>query len=391
MKKIPLLFFLAGLLVLTPGVLAIGISPVYREIYFEPNLNKTFHFLMIGDRDSDLLVRPYVDGFLANYTTVPDRSYLIPATKGVPFGAVLTLPETMPPGKHMLRVGILEELPSTSSGMQGIVAKLGVESLIALRVPYPAKYLELGMRCSETAAGENAKFDLDVYNRGTKDLQDVSGYVEVFSPEHKKMGRAYMKEGSLFIPTAGSGHFTAEMGTSGFQPGMYEAVATINYDGNQTSTRCGFRVGELNVEIKSFGANDTQQGGIAKFGALLQSTWNSEIPQVFNEVEIRTKDGELVGKASGETIRVGSWSEKQMTIYWDTGDNEIGDYVAKLTLEYEGRNSTKSAEFRIVGAFDGIINFLAANWFIIVIAALVVLIVYQAIKDNMPRKRKGEI
>jgi hypothetical protein len=395
MNRTALITFLIGLFAITivitcvpSNVMAIGMSPIYREIYFEPGLTETFHFIMIGLKDGDLLVRPYAEGDLENYTTVPDQAYLIPASKGIGFSATLTLPDKLKPGIRVLRVGIQEELTSKASGSAGIVAKLGVESLIHVRVPYPAKYLEMKMECTNVEEGEVATFDLDVFNRGSKDLQEVSGYIDIFSPEHKKMGKINMNEGTLSIPFQGSVHFTSEWDTTGAEPGLYEAVATVLYDGNQTSTRCWFRVGELNIKIKSFGANDTQQGSIAKFNAVLQSQWNHDIPQVFNTVTIRNSNGEIVGTTSSETLRVGSWNERAMTIYWDTEDNEIGEYDATLLLEYENKNSTKSAKFRIVSSFQAVFEFLGLYWHMIVIIVLVLLILYQAIKGKKPRKKK---
>jgi hypothetical protein len=386
-KSLAFLSSLATLLLIVPFSSAIGMSPAYREIYFEPGMEETFHFIMIGNKDSDLLVKPYVDGDLANYTTVPDETYLIPAAKGVGFAATVSLPETLPPGMHMLRVGIMEELPPGT--YSGIVAKLGVESLIGIRVPYPAKYLDMTLRCDNAHKGDGAVFDVEVFNRGSKDLDDVNGFVEIFSVDHKKIIKTQMKEGSLFIAPARKADFTAEWDTSNAQPGIYDAVATINYDGNQTSAKCNFRLGDLNIDIKDFGANDTQIGSIAKFVATLQSTWNSEIPQVFNEVEVHTEDGDFVGSSSGETIRVGSWSEKKMTVYWDTGENGAGNYVATLTLEYQGKNSTRSAPFRIIGTFEWLTGFLESNWHILVIIALVLLIAYQAIGSKRPFRKKG--
>lgn len=381
------LSLIAFILIMMPYASAIGMSPAYREIYFEPGMEETFHFIMIGNKESDLLVRPYVEGSLANYTTIPDETYLIPAASGIGFAATVSLPEKLPPGLHMLRIGIMEELPPGTHA--GIVAKLGVESLIGIRVPYPSKYLDMKLKCDNARIGEDAIIYVDVFNRGTKDLYDVNGFVEIFSVDHKKIIKTQMKEGSQFIAPARNAEFTAVWDTSGAQPGIYDAVATINYDGNQTSAKCNFRLGELNIDIKDFGANDTQVGSIAKFVALLQSTWNAEIPQVFNKVEIYTEDGKFVGSSSGETIRVGSWSEKKMTVYWDTGDNEAGNYLATLTLEYEGKNSTKTAPLRIVGTFEWITGFLESNWHIIVIIVLVLLIGYQAIGSKRPFRKRG--
>jgi len=137
------LAFLAALLFLPVNAVAIGISPVYREIFFEPGLNESFYFIMIGKKEGDLLARPYVDGDLVNYTTVPDQAYLIPEGMGVSFIANVELPDSLPPGKHVIRVGVMEEIVSGSGGAQGIAARLGVESLLAVRVPYPSKYLEM--------------------------------------------------------------------------------------------------------------------------------------------------------------------------------------------------------------------------------------------------------
>jgi len=386
MKTRLVLILITGLLIFVPTARAIGMSPIYREIYFEPGMEETFHFIMIGERDSDLLVRPYASGSLENYTTVPDQSYLIPAGMGIGFAATLNLPEKLKPGMHMLHVGILEELPSGGGGGQGIVAKLGVESLVGVRVPYPAKYLEMKMKCPEADVGESVLFEVDVFNRGTKDLEDVSGFIEIFSHDHSVVERVDMNEGSLYLAARDNAHFTANWDTTGVQPGLYDGIVTINYDGNETSSKCRFRLGELNIDILDFSANETQQGGIAKFVAILQSTWNSEIPQVFNRIDIRDKDGKLVGSTSGETIRVGSWSEKKMTVYWDTEENDVGEYNALLTLEYEGKNSTKTTRFNIVSTFEWLSNLIMNNWQLIMITVLVLLIIYQAIKSKKPRK-----
>jgi len=366
------------ILMLPHAALAIGVTPIYREIYFEPNLHRNFSIVMIGDAESDKIIRPYVDGDLANYSIIPNRTFLLPKGSSLGLWVTLKLPEKLTPGRHQLHVGPMEENPPSAGGAQGVIARLGVESIIYVNVPFPSKYLDLRMVCQEAVLGENAQFTVDVANLGSVDLNDVSGYVEIFSPAGANAGRADMKEGSIFLSPAQKAKLSASWNAAGVEPGYYTAAATINYDGNISSTTCNFRLGELKINIADLSVNGTKKGEIAKFVALLQSTWNSDIPQVFSEITVKAKDGAVVGTSKGEAIRIGRWEDRKVTIYWDTGNAPEGDYMATLLLEYQDKNSTKTVNFKIISAFE-------ITWMHMVIICLAALMAYQAVRSRRKR------
>ncbi|RLI98487.1 MAG: hypothetical protein DRO99_00575 [Candidatus Aenigmatarchaeota archaeon] len=357
-------------LAFVPTVSAIGITPAYREIYFEPGLHRNFSFVMIGDLEKDMVVRPITTGDLQDYIILPNRTYYLPARTAIGIWATLDMPESLDPGKYTMKIGFAEKPPE---GIDAIFATVGVQSVISMRVPYPSKYLELKMRCNDPPVGEDTVFDIDVFNRGSIDLVDVNGHVEVFSPMDKLLDKKGLDEGSVYLRPKETAHFSSRWDTTGQDAGFYRAVATINYDGNVTSTMCTFTVGELNIDIKRFDVNDTIQGTTARFDALLQSTWNSEIPEVYPTVYIEKPDGTLVDTAQGPTIRIGKWKEYHMKdLYWDTTGKEPGDYVARLLLEYRDTNSTATTEFKILNAFQ-------LSMTHVVIIALIALVAYQAI------------
>ena len=375
MRTFLVLTALLAFLFFMPHVQAIGISPVYREVFFEPGYEKNFTFIIIGAPKRPLVVKPYVNGTPAEYAIVPERTYYIGAKDSHAFTIGLKLPQEMEPGKHKLYVGVMEQ---ASSSDDGIFARIGVESIIEVRVPYPAKYIEFTTRCQDTDIGDTATFRSTVTNYGTKDLEDVSSKFEIFSSEDTRVADLETNEGSVFLATRQEATFSSSWETEGNNPGEYLAVTTVNYDGKTTSGACKFRLGELHIDIENLEINDTVQGDIAKFVATIQSLWNSGLPQVFSEITIYDEDGNEVGSSAGETIRVGKWGSRELTIYWDTGSNPVGDYEAELFLDYDGSNTTsRRVAFSITQPLE-------ISWVHVLLIVMVIIIVYQVVS----RRRK---
>ena len=368
-----LISFVSAILIcffLAQSASSIGMTPASREIFFEPGLFRNFSFVAIASPKDDILVRPYASGDLANYTRVPDRTYFLIAGESTGMWGEIHLPQEMTPGVHRLGFGIMEETPPVAGGYAGVVAKMGVESLLFVRVPYPSKYVELKMNIEDTALGDDAVVIMTVSNRGSLDLEDVQGFVDIISPAFERVERVAYSQGSVYIPKMETRTFTAHWNTSKHNPGDYQAIATVNYDGNVTSAKRDFRLGDLQININNFRVNDTVSGEIAKFVADLKSIWISNIPQVFNRVAIMDTDGNVVGETKGETIRMGNWGEYPLEIYWDTENTPEGDYVAEILLEYGERNNTASTTFKITNPME-------IPWIYIVIILLVIFISYQ--------------
>jgi hypothetical protein len=362
-----LIFALVLLLLAVPSVQAIGISPPYREIYFEPGLEKNFTFFMIGAPESASVVKPYLEGNMSEFMTVPNRTYFLDEKSSDSFQASMSLPQEYKPGRHKIYVGILEQ---KTGGGEGIFARVGIQSIIEVRVPYPAKYIEMDLECPNVNIGDTARFIDEITNFGTKDISDITGSVEILSPNDQKVTDLDMEQGSIFLSPQEKKELTARWDTREAIPGIYHAVFSVNYDGKQADAACRFRVGDLKIDILSLEADDVEQGKIARFDASLQSIWNDDIPQVFTELLVFDDEGNLVGSSSGETVRMGVWSSRNMTLYWDTENNDAGDYTARLSLEYEGMNSSRTAEFKIISPFN-------IPWAYIVVILLVVVIAYQ--------------
>lgn len=101
-------------------VLGLGLTPAYIKLNYEPGLKRNLTFFVDGI-PSALDAELYVDGDLAEYFELSAIGESAPGSGSMEFKAYLWLPDSMPDGRYVTRIGV-RELGSGSGTMSALVA-----------------------------------------------------------------------------------------------------------------------------------------------------------------------------------------------------------------------------------------------------------------------------
>jgi len=373
---IPRKFLIIFLLILIlPTVSSIGISPSMIEIWYEPNKEFTFNYMIrTKEHESDVLA-VYASGDLAENIILTESELQLEPEQWTDFTFDLKLPSTLePPGLHVNKIGVIETYPESQGGV-GVVA--GVEMLIYVRVPFPGRYLNLNQ--FDVHAGEVNKpieFIATVTNTGKENIDGAEAKMDVKGPDGSIVDS--MKTESVPITKKQKKSFITEWQTN--KPGFYSVSGMVVYDNNVLELEeKKFRVGELLLEITNTSAAPVKEGEIAQIQAQISSVWNTEIKNVYMELEVTDKNGMKIGESTSQTKSVRPWSTENFIIYWDTQDIEIGDYYGKITAYYEDKTAEGNVIITIEKPF---------NWILISIIVVVVILILTNIIIYLKRKKK---
>ena len=156
---IPLLTLVLITTLSVTNVNAIGLNPSRLIIDFEPNLEKTVTYNVINNEGKELEVSVYVSGELKDYVTLKETKITVAPGEVKPFTVNLKLPSKLDkPGTYDTRVGVVGTVPLTAGGGAQVAARVGVESQLWVRVPYPGKYASIALDAPNVKVGENVEF-----------------------------------------------------------------------------------------------------------------------------------------------------------------------------------------------------------------------------------------
>ncbi|OIO80231.1 hypothetical protein AUJ84_04270 [Candidatus Pacearchaeota archaeon CG1_02_32_132] len=346
------ILFIFLFLVLAPGAYAaLGVSPAYYEIDFQPGLKQVFHFEFFGDYEK---LRVYTEGDLAEYIELSAESL---EGKGT-VNALLQLPENIElPGTHRLYIGAVPI--DTGSGIGAIADVRGV---IKIKVPYPGKYATMEFLTGNVNLGDPVRLTVKVNSLGK---ENISANVRVdFYEGEQKLETVNL--GNAIFGTGEAKEFYSELNTSNYKPGDYRAIAVVDYGADELNEERIVRVGELNVKIIGY-SKILKRNGINPFYIDVESFWNSEIGELYASVDIINKDIDFLTPS----IILDSWTKGKLTGYFDTTGIEEDTIKGNITLHYKGRTTEQIVDF----GFEKEINYLLYG-IIVGFVLLIIVIVF---------------
>lgn len=128
-------------------------------------------------------------------------------------------------------------------------------------------------------------------------------------------------------------------------PGIYHAVAIVEYDGKKIRLEKNFNVGSLFVDITNIVVPKFSLGDIAKFDIYIKSKWNQPISNVYAEMTVSDSEGTEYTRFKTASVDLEAEGSGKLEAYWDTKDVPIGEYLLKVILHYAGKTTE-----RVVGA-----------------------------------------
>jgi methionine-rich copper-binding protein CopC len=336
---------LAALIALSLGAAnakAIGVTPGRTTVDFEPNLEKSVTFTILNNEHKEFNAFVYAEDELKDIITADKNIVEFRETDdSKPFTFRYKLPEKMEkPGDHWAKIVVMEMPPGSGSPAEGqvVLATTAVVHQLRVRVPYPGKYAEIELVANEAEPNGTVNFFVKIYNLGTENVYKAFATVDILGPTNEKIDT--LESEPIEIESKKTGEIAVPW-QANVNPGMYHAVATVNYDGNVASAEKNFGVGALRIEVLDVKVRNFALGGIAKFEINVENKWNQKVEGVFAEMIMSNQNGDHVASFRSASIDVDPLQRSALYAYWDTQGVEKGAYDAKLVLHYAGKTAEK--------------------------------------------------
>jgi len=312
---------------------ALGLTPALIEVNYEPGLEFSASFTTISVAP-DQKINIYSKGDFAEYVTFSKREMTGAGTVEVN----IKLPENAKkPGKNRLYIGVIEN-KSTEDGIGTAVA---VEALIIIHVPYPGQYAEISFSGNDVNYPEPVNFILEISNLGREDINTESK-IEIHSSDGKLTETLNLD--SQFIETQKKVEIKKTFDTLDYKPGPYKAIAIVNY-GNTIKAESDFRIGQLYVDILNW-TSKARTGKINEFLIGVESRWNSEITNIYAEVNI-TKDNLQMDNFKTPSVSLKPWETATLKGFINVENIESGIYNGTLILFYENKTGKKTFNLKV--------------------------------------------
>ena len=342
MKKIIILF--AMVFVLMSLVSAIGITPGRTTINFEPGLSKEVSFSVLNSADKDMTIVFAVKGDLAEYITLSETQTQFSSSEvSKSFTYSINLPESIgAPGLHKTEIVALEIQEGIKDGGTFVGAVVGVITQLHVYVPYPNKYLEAEVNVVESQG--KTLFLVPVTNRGKLDIVNAKATIDIYTGADEKIDTIETNtEGVLSLERK---ELVAEW-DSVVNPGRYKAIVSVRYDNEVTTVWKEFNLGEMFLEILEVVVRDFELGEIAKFNALIENKWSSNLQEIYLNILVYNHEGEIMADFKSPTYDVDALSKSEVVAYWDTGGVHEGTYDGKLILKYGEKSTERNIQMKI--------------------------------------------
>jgi hypothetical protein len=341
-----LAFLILGILIMQ-NVLAIGITPARTNIDFGPGLHKEVNFSILNSEKKDMSVVFSVKGDLARYITLSKEFADFSSSEtSKSFSYTIDLPDSFDvPGKYEAEIVALEVSKEVKESGTFVGATLAVITQLYVYVPYPDEYLETELKVVSSEQGSNVLFLIPITNRGKADVDEVTVFVDIYSPFGEKISTVETNKESLKKLER------KELSATWFanvSPGRYTANATIHYNGKQILLSKEFDVGEILLEIKEVVVKDFQLGEIAKFDILIKNKWSHEVNNTYINIIVYNEQGEVIADFKTPNQDFQPLQELSLPAYWDTKGIQEGLYEGKLVLHYgEKKKAEKSIQLDV--------------------------------------------
>src|SRR3989338_3971197 len=268
------------ILAFLPSVFPIGISPAQKDWVYqlEP---QHYELKIVNNEKKDMDVILSATGTLRDYIKFDQKKISFTKEDNIKIvGYTATLLSELEPGSNEGHIVAEETIPNARFGESYVTAKLNFVSIVRVEVPLKDKFLLAKLDVS--ADDNNVNVKATVSNKGTKEIDALSASFIVQDDDKpiatKALPARQLKEDK-------DDELKAIFNAKDITPGLYSAVATLNYDGNSLKLVKQFQIGAVNIKINDFDKIFTEKK-INQFNANLESSWNQELKNLYVEVFI---------------------------------------------------------------------------------------------------------
>ena len=335
-KKLFLLIVLV--ILLTSGVFALGVTPGRTTLNFEPGIEKEFSFSIINSESKDIGLSIVIDGDLSKYVTLSESDFEMSAEEtDKKINCKINLPFSLEPGRHSAKIFVLEK-GVAAGGKINIGAVVGVITELVIFVPYPGKYLEVGINTIGPDEDGGITFVLPVVNRGSEDIASATATLDIIDAKGEKF--ATINTNEVSVPNSERRELTGKLNQE-IPIGRYNISISIYFDGNFLKFEKVLVVGEPLLELKEIRVSDFKLGGIAKFEMIVENMWNEQIIGAYAKIKMYNTNGEVLAEFSSPAQNILPGEQAVLSSYWDSLGVQKNIYDAALFLNYEQKTSEK--------------------------------------------------
>ena len=324
---------------------SIGITPGRTTVDFSPGLSQDIQFSIVNTEHKDMNVVLFVRGDF-NESILLEKAFvsLSASENSKELSYRFTLPNRIDkPGKYVAEI-VAMEVPADSEEKGAFVgATVAVASQLYIYVAYPDKYLEGEVNIVLDDSGK-VVFFVPIVNRGDLDIVSARAIIDVYTPLNEKVATIETTPESLL--SLQRVELAAEW-IPNVNPGKYLAVVTVLYDNEALELHKEFSIGESLVDIEEVYVKDFQLGEIAKFNALINNKWSSEIKDAFLNILVYNDEGQIMADFKSPTYDLAPLSKSEMVSYWDTAGVHRGEYDGKLILRYGEKSTDKNIHLKV--------------------------------------------
>jgi hypothetical protein len=328
-----ILVFTFFILISLSYISALRISPAKINFNFVPNLEQKMEFIANSYGAHELEI--FVEGDLEEYITL-DKNRL--PKEGGTFVVTLKLPSEIEiPGRKATFIGV-KEIVDEELAAGAVVVTVAIKAGIYVDVAYPGKYLETSLSSQDVNLNEPVTFNLNIISRGDNQVS-FSPKIEIYSETEELLDTLEFTD--RVMNSGERLELKKIWDSTGYSRGNYYALSKIDYGDRIAESKGNFRIGDLIIEITNY-TNKIIRGGIKPFLIEIESGWNDKIDGAYAEIFLNneTKLNLLSFKTS--PIDLEPWAQKSIMGYFDTDQLSLGKYVAKITVNYHGKNVEKS-------------------------------------------------
>ena len=326
------------------SVSSIGITPGRTTVNFESGLNKDVSFSVINSENKDMSVVFMVRGDLADYVTLKETySEILSSEESKSFTYTVSLPEKIAkPGLHEVEIIALEAPKDIKEAGTFVGATVSVVTQLHIYVPYPDKFLDAEVNVVESDG--KTRFLIPVVNRGKLDIVNAKAIIDIYSGTEEKIDT--IETNTLSLLSLERKELVADWNLE-VNPGRYRAIVTVRFDDEVRTVMKEFNVGEMFLEVLEINIKDFELGSIAKFDALIENKWSSNLRDVYLNIVVYNAEGEVMADFKSPTYDVDSLSKSEMIAYWDTAGVRKGTYDGKLILKYGEKSTERNIQMKI--------------------------------------------
>ncbi|MBI4981005.1 hypothetical protein HZC30_05625 [Candidatus Woesearchaeota archaeon] len=332
-KRCLILFQLVIVVIIGSNLVeAISIGPVGQSAPYVPGSSYTFNYQVAGCPCNISLE----EGTLSSYASISTTEINSDLLNLV---VSLTIPPELPPGKNLLWIKVTQKPPEKKYGQAQVTALAAVRTAIKVKVPYPAKFLDVSQLMEVTEENQPEQpiyFSLPVENLGQESIQLVGGDIILYN-------------GTLFLPEAkiitiplteiknlggeSSGELRAEWTPpADTSAGIYSAVAQVKWDEGELKRDRIFSIGRPQLKINSVEPLTVASGGITKVEVEISSTWNE--PITFVPLLSIYEMGVVKDQVKSTQGEINPWGLIKVPFFVDASSLKVGSYPATVELNY---------------------------------------------------------